>query len=463
MNKNVRTEHADWLISTTSSPVSAISHTLEPTRMGEGREWYGEYPAYRESSHQSPVVMGKRKFEPSVQGYPYPYTSHMEPPPPSTSVPPPSSSSTPGPPTFVACTKCRHRKIKCGGQRPICENCEKKGLECVYDVIIKRRGPDKKPGGRMKKRLSGGVELAEQDLKPVLTTGVSPNSTTTPSSSGTAPHLPDEKPVIPAEQRYWNPSSNGSASIPPTASNSPETILSIPRSRAHSSSSRGAGHLGNGMGVTSYGYPPPPLQSQPVHLQQQPPFPRPYAYDHPPFPSHTMPPPSTHPSSYQHQLQHSYSYPPPQAPLHVGSGYHLQGSSYTPPSYNPQPRQYPPALAFVNPYDAGYPLRPGSRGQPPLHQHLQQAPSYHAQHPHQPPLLQHQLHQQTAQHQQPPPQQYQAPPSQPQETWSPSVVGKLEMADLVTGYDPVQHIAAGANLGLGMTTTSRSDTSNPHR
>lgn len=44
------------------------------------------------------------------------------------------------------------RKIKCGGQKPACLSCVKKGLDCCYDSIIKRRGPDKNPGGRVKNR-----------------------------------------------------------------------------------------------------------------------------------------------------------------------------------------------------------------------------------------------------------------------------------------------------------------------
>lgn len=397
---------------TTSSPLSAIDTTLDPA-MAE--LWY-PHP------HAAP---GKRKGHPddptTPHHYPYPYTQHEA----ATTIPPPSSSPTAG--TFVACTKCRHRKIKCGGQRPVCENCEKKGLQCVYDVIVKRRGPDKKPGGRMKKRQSGGADSAEaqQDVKPVVT-GVSPGSTTTASSTSSAHHLPDEtKPHFTTHAtaeppRYWNPFSNGT-SIPPTASNSPETVLSIPRSRAHSSSSHGAfptlTHFASssqhGLPM-SYGYPP---------QQQQPQFTRPYpAYEQ----TYPMGAPPTHSSGYQHPRTYPPLPPPP--PLHLGSGYHLQGSA---------PYIHPPGRYFASPptlhhqYDAGYGGRPVSRPPPPSA---------------------------------PPPQQQQ----QPQEVWSPSVLGKLGMADLVTGYDPVQHIAAGANVGLGITTTTTSTTtvsevSHPHR
>lgn len=66
--------------------------------------------------------------------------------------------------TFVACTKCRHRKIKCGGQRPICLSCQKKGTECVYDVQVKRRGPDKNPGGRVKNREARAAMDGKQSM-----------------------------------------------------------------------------------------------------------------------------------------------------------------------------------------------------------------------------------------------------------------------------------------------------------
>ncbi|WOO81162.1 uncharacterized protein LOC62_03G004693 [Vanrija pseudolonga] len=55
-------------------------------------------------------------------------------------------------PNFISCTHCRARKIRCSGERPGCVNCEKKGFKCAYDSFIKRRGPDKEPGGRLKPR-----------------------------------------------------------------------------------------------------------------------------------------------------------------------------------------------------------------------------------------------------------------------------------------------------------------------
>ncbi|KAG8774686.1 hypothetical protein FRC12_001872 [Ceratobasidium sp. 428] len=53
---------------------------------------------------------------------------------------------------YIACTLCRQRKIKCGGEQPTCRNCSRADLECHYDLEPKRRGPDKKPGTRVRTR-----------------------------------------------------------------------------------------------------------------------------------------------------------------------------------------------------------------------------------------------------------------------------------------------------------------------
>lgn len=56
----------------------------------------------------------------------------------------------------------RSRKIRCDSTRPNCQNCIKRGNECVYDKVPKRRGPDKRPGTRKrscKKRQSDGSDL----------------------------------------------------------------------------------------------------------------------------------------------------------------------------------------------------------------------------------------------------------------------------------------------------------------
>ncbi|TFK53809.1 hypothetical protein OE88DRAFT_1733678 [Heliocybe sulcata] len=52
--------------------------------------------------------------------------------------------------TVIACRQCRGRKIRCDSTRPMCHNCVKRGNECEYDAVPKRRGPDKHPGTRQR-------------------------------------------------------------------------------------------------------------------------------------------------------------------------------------------------------------------------------------------------------------------------------------------------------------------------
>ncbi|KAH9059019.1 hypothetical protein EDB87DRAFT_1577936 [Lactarius vividus] len=76
------------------------------------------------------------------------------------------SSPRPGPARnapsgVIACRQCRSRKIRCDSTRPKCQNCLKRGNDCAYDKVPKRRGPDKRPGTRKrscKKRQSEGSE-----------------------------------------------------------------------------------------------------------------------------------------------------------------------------------------------------------------------------------------------------------------------------------------------------------------
>ncbi|KAI0640744.1 hypothetical protein C8Q79DRAFT_438191 [Trametes meyenii] len=49
---------------------------------------------------------------------------------------------------FVACDRCRHRKLRCDGARPVCFNCQKAAAMCQYDPTPKRRGQDKAPRTR---------------------------------------------------------------------------------------------------------------------------------------------------------------------------------------------------------------------------------------------------------------------------------------------------------------------------
>lgn len=57
----------------------------------------------------------------------------------------------------MCCHCSRARKIRCDSTRPTCHNCTRRGNECEYDAVPKRRGPDKRPGTRQrscKKRAS---------------------------------------------------------------------------------------------------------------------------------------------------------------------------------------------------------------------------------------------------------------------------------------------------------------------
>ncbi|KAL7421660.1 hypothetical protein Q5752_003429 [Cryptotrichosporon argae] len=60
--------------------------------------------------------------------------------------------SPPDKPAFISCTACRLRKVRCSGERPACAHCTKRGDECSYDATVRRRGPDKQQGARIKHR-----------------------------------------------------------------------------------------------------------------------------------------------------------------------------------------------------------------------------------------------------------------------------------------------------------------------
>ncbi|KAF8993841.1 hypothetical protein BDQ17DRAFT_1311941 [Cyathus striatus] len=61
----------------------------------------------------------------------------------------------------IACRQCRGRKIRCDSTRPQCNNCVRRSNPCEYDLVPKRRGPDKRPGTRQrsckKRPLDGSV------------------------------------------------------------------------------------------------------------------------------------------------------------------------------------------------------------------------------------------------------------------------------------------------------------------
>ncbi|KAG9101620.1 hypothetical protein FS749_005158 [Ceratobasidium sp. UAMH 11750] len=86
---------------------------------------------------------------------------------------------------YIACTLCRQRKIKCGGEQPTCRNCSRADFECRYDAEPKRRGPDKKPGTRVRTRKdSTGAVLPPKPRVP---------------RPGQAPASSTELPLVPSQ------------------------------------------------------------------------------------------------------------------------------------------------------------------------------------------------------------------------------------------------------------------------
>ncbi|CAE6451542.1 unnamed protein product [Rhizoctonia solani] len=84
---------------------------------------------------------------------------------------------------YIACTLCRQRKIKCGGEQPACRNCVRIEVACHYDAEPKRRGPDKRPGTRTRTRKnSSGVAVV-----PTSRTG------------NLGSRLPNEPPLVPSQ------------------------------------------------------------------------------------------------------------------------------------------------------------------------------------------------------------------------------------------------------------------------
>ncbi|WWC57986.1 uncharacterized protein I303_100521 [Kwoniella dejecticola CBS 10117] len=46
--------------------------------------------------------------------------------------------------TVIACNNCRAKKLKCNGEKPKCFHCHRRGEDtCVYEAILRRRGPGK--------------------------------------------------------------------------------------------------------------------------------------------------------------------------------------------------------------------------------------------------------------------------------------------------------------------------------
>ncbi|CAE6452579.1 unnamed protein product [Rhizoctonia solani] len=86
---------------------------------------------------------------------------------------------------YIACTLCRQRKIKCGGEQPACRNCVRIEVACHYDTEPKRRGPDKRPGTRTRTRKNAsGAPVVPTSRPGKLASGLLNETPLVPSQLG---------------------------------------------------------------------------------------------------------------------------------------------------------------------------------------------------------------------------------------------------------------------------------------
>ncbi|KAG5758522.1 hypothetical protein H9Q72_013342 [Fusarium xylarioides] len=81
----------------------------------------------------------------------------------------------------VACQTCRRRKVKCGGARPKCHQCEKASIDCVYDAPagLNHRQADKEQIARLQatvEHLQQRVSVRNTPSSDQLGTSLSPRS-----------------------------------------------------------------------------------------------------------------------------------------------------------------------------------------------------------------------------------------------------------------------------------------------
>ncbi|KAG8946589.1 hypothetical protein FRC04_011567 [Tulasnella sp. 424] len=118
----------------------------------------------------------------------------------------PQTQGTPAkekPRAYIACQTCRSRKVRCDGRKPVCTNCEKRNASCIYDVVPRRRGPDKVPGTRQ--RGTKGASAAkkrkrtdEEDVHPVPADTLLGASSASSSSSQTQHVQPEARDLHPS-------------------------------------------------------------------------------------------------------------------------------------------------------------------------------------------------------------------------------------------------------------------------
>ncbi|KAI0058726.1 hypothetical protein BV25DRAFT_1810152 [Artomyces pyxidatus] len=98
----------------------------------------------------------------------------------------------------IACRQCRSRKIRCDSTRPECNNCLRRSNECIYDVVPKRRGPDKRPGTRQrscKKRPTDGSEPQPRKKRKTDPVDDSASPTTSFKDDASSPPVPLHAPL----------------------------------------------------------------------------------------------------------------------------------------------------------------------------------------------------------------------------------------------------------------------------
>ncbi|WVO16146.1 hypothetical protein L204_103816 [Cryptococcus depauperatus] len=76
-------------------------------------------------------------------------------------------------PQRISCDGCRIKKVKCPGDRPQCSNCTRKDRICTYPAVVRRRGPDKHPGGRLKNKTEAKHDSKEKYIDRQI--GASPD------------------------------------------------------------------------------------------------------------------------------------------------------------------------------------------------------------------------------------------------------------------------------------------------
>ncbi|KAL7416092.1 fungal-specific transcription factor domain-containing protein [Mrakia frigida] len=168
----------------------------------------------------------------------------------------PKSESDPdqGRPLTQSCSACRGRKIRCTGEKPLCENCSKNGRECEYRTKMK---PGLKTGaGQVERRLGDieqilsahSAEIARLNYHVSLSNNNShqhlnqPSSSSsqsqpTPGGSGPSPYFPPPPPPQDHRALYQDqPSTPSTSAYQPATPSQQQLAPSNYRSSSFSSS-----------------------------------------------------------------------------------------------------------------------------------------------------------------------------------------------------------------------------------